>query len=139
MTTDDDRFMIDALESGDPLRLEQMAAVRNVARRAIATGLAGTEYPGRVLPRQSHHFRAGLEARKLLDGGLLNTAILNVTALMEVKSAMGVFVAAPTAGSCGTYFGTLEGYGTPQPVSSDAYYVQRQANPEQKQVQFLRT
>jgi L-serine dehydratase len=38
---------------------------------------------------------------KLLDGGILNSMILYVTALMEVKSAMGVFVAAPTAGACG--------------------------------------
>ncbi|MEM6675554.1 MAG: L-serine ammonia-lyase, iron-sulfur-dependent, subunit alpha, partial [Planctomycetota bacterium] len=33
-------------------------------------------------------------------------AMLYVSALMEVKSSMGVFVAAPTAGSCGTFPGT---------------------------------
>ncbi len=36
----------------------------------------------------------------LLNGGALNRAVLYVTALMEVKSAMGVIVAAPTAGAC---------------------------------------
>ena len=34
---------------------------------------------------------------------MLNQAILYVTALMEVKSSMGVIVAAPTAGSCATF------------------------------------
>jgi L-serine dehydratase len=42
----------------------------------------------------------------LLDAGLLNHIVLNVTALMEVKSAMGVIVAAPTAGSCAALPGT---------------------------------
>jgi len=37
---------------------------------------------------------------------LLNRIILNVTSLMEVKSAMGVIVAAPTAGSCAALPGT---------------------------------
>ena len=32
---------------------------------------------------------------------MLNQIILSVTALMEVKSSMGVIVASPTAGSCG--------------------------------------
>lgn len=86
--------------------LAQMRRVRAVVAGGVAQGLAGTEYPGRVLPRQSHRFAARLAAGELLDGGLLNRAILAVTALMEVKSSMGVFVAAPTAGSCGTFAGT---------------------------------
>ena len=77
-----------------------------IVRGGIAEGLAGTEYPDRVLPRQSHRFAARMEAGELLAGGVLNQAILNVSALMEVKSSMGVFVAAPTAGSCGTFPGT---------------------------------
>lgn len=88
--------------------LGQMRRVHGVIEGAIAEGLAGTESSDRVLPRQSHRFRARLEAGELLDGGLLNRAILYVTALMEVKSAMGVFVAAPTAGSCGTFPGTMQ-------------------------------
>ena len=35
-----------------------------------------------------------------MAAGVLNRTILYVTALMEVKSAMGVIVAAPTAGAC---------------------------------------
>ncbi len=36
----------------------------------------------------------------LLDGGALNRVVLYVSALMEVKSALGAIVAAPTAGAC---------------------------------------
>ncbi len=84
----------------------QMRHVRRIVAAGVAAGLAGTSYPGRVLPRQSHRFAERLAAGALLDSGLLNRAILAVTALMEVKSSMGVFVAAPTAGSCGTFAGT---------------------------------
>ena len=86
--------------------LARMGDIVRIVRRGIAEGLAGTDYPDRVLPRQSHRFAARLEAGELLAGGVLNQAILNVSALMEVKSSMGVFVAAPTAGSCGTFPGT---------------------------------
>jgi L-serine dehydratase len=40
-------------------------------------------------------------SNRLLDGGILNQMILYVTAMMEMKSSMGVIVAAPTAGACG--------------------------------------
>jgi L-serine dehydratase len=54
----------------------------------------------------------------LLNAGILNTMILYVTALMEVKSAMGVIVAAPTAGACGALPGAViaaaEGLGRPE-------------------------
>jgi L-serine dehydratase len=42
---------------------------------------------------------------------MLNSIILHVTALMEVKSSMGVIVAAPTAGSCGALPGACLGAG----------------------------
>jgi L-serine dehydratase len=86
--------------------LDQMRSILGIMRGGISEGLAGTEYNDRILPRQSHRFAEKLERGELLDGGLLNRAILYVTALMEVKSSMGVFVAAPTAGSCGTFAGT---------------------------------
>jgi L-serine dehydratase len=41
-----------------------------------------------------------MRSGRLLDGGVLNRMVLYVTALMEVKSSMGVIVAAPTAGAC---------------------------------------
>jgi L-serine dehydratase len=86
--------------------LEQMRKVLAIVRNGVRQGLAGTEYRDRILPRQSHRFAALLAEGRLLDGGLLNRAILYVTALMEVKSSMGVIVAAPTAGSCATFPGT---------------------------------
>jgi L-serine dehydratase len=50
-----------------------------------------------------------MEGGALLDAGMLNLMILYVTALMEVKSAMGIIVAAPTAGSCGALPGAVVG------------------------------
>ncbi|MCB9883441.1 MAG: L-serine ammonia-lyase, iron-sulfur-dependent, subunit alpha [Planctomycetes bacterium] len=84
----------------------RMRHIREIIASGVASGLAGTEHPDRVLPRQSHRFAERLASGSLLASGLLNTAILYVTALMEVKSSDGVFVAAPTAGSCGTFAGT---------------------------------
>ena len=43
------------------------------------------------------------------DLGILNQIILDVSALMEIKSAMGVIVVAPTAGSCGGLPGAILG------------------------------
>lgn len=84
----------------------QMRRVLEIVRAGVRDGLAGTEYADRILPRQSHRYADGLERGALLDGGILDRAILYVTALMEVKSSMGVIVAAPTAGSCATFPGT---------------------------------
>ncbi|MEZ5966890.1 MAG: L-serine ammonia-lyase, iron-sulfur-dependent, subunit alpha [Planctomycetota bacterium] len=80
-----------------------MHRILEVVRGGVRQGLDGTEYSDRILPRQSHRFAERMARGQLLDGGLLNRAILYVTALMEVKSAMGVIVAAPTAGSCATF------------------------------------
>lgn len=77
--------------------------IHAIINSGVRQGLQGTSYPDRILPRQSDRFAQLLEQGKLLDGGILNRAILYVTALMEVKSSMGVIVAAPTAGSCATF------------------------------------
>ncbi len=53
-----------------------------------------------ILGHQSGQFKTQMETGGLLEAGVLNRILLYVTALMEVKSAMGVIVAAPTAGSC---------------------------------------
>lgn len=82
---------------------ENMRRILEIVRKGVQQGLAGTEYHDRILPRQSHRFAERLERGALLDCGVLNRAILYVTALMEVKSSMGVIVAAPTAGSCATF------------------------------------
>jgi L-serine dehydratase len=44
---------------------------------------------------------------RLLNAGALNRIILYVTALMEVKSSMGVIVAMPTAGACAALPGAV--------------------------------
>ena len=78
-----------------------------IMREAIDNGLAGTEYKDRLLHRQSHLFTKIPEKGKLIPSDLLNRIIQSVTAVMEVKSSMGLILAAPTAGSCGTLPGVL--------------------------------
>jgi L-serine dehydratase len=60
-----------------------------------------------------------MEKKNLLDGGLLNQIVLYVTAMMEVKSSMGVIVAAPTAGACGALPGASLGAATALGLSED--------------------
>ncbi len=85
----------------------KMVDIVRIVRRSIAEGIAGTEYDDRVLGHQCGRFDELMRAGKLLDGGALNRIILYVTALMEVKSSMGVIVAAPTAGACAALPGAV--------------------------------
>ena len=78
-----------------------------ILRRSIAQGIAGTHYEDRILGAQSPGFAQKLAAGQLLNGGALNRIVLYVTALMEVKSSMGVIVAAPTAGACAALPGAV--------------------------------
>lgn len=87
--------------------LEQASQMLTIMASGVAAGLAGTEYADRILGPQSGRFVELQRSGGLLDGGLLNTMIAYVTALMEAKSAMHVIVAAPTAGSCATFPGAL--------------------------------
>jgi L-serine dehydratase len=80
---------------------QRMEAIVHIMQRSIHDGIAGTKYADRILGPQSGLFQSKMANRQLLDGGMLNQMILHVTAMMEVKSSMGVIVAAPTAGSCG--------------------------------------
>ena len=80
--------------------LAMMVDIVRILRRSIAEGIAGTEYEDRVLGHQSGQFAEMMRTGGLLNGGALNRAVLYVAALMEVKSSMGVIVAAPTAGAC---------------------------------------
>lgn len=83
--------------------LARMRHILEIVKQGVADGLAGTDYADRILPQQSHRFGEMMAQGQLLDGGMLNKAVLYVTALMETKSSMGVIVAAPTAGSCATF------------------------------------
>lgn len=78
-----------------------MVDIVKIIRNSVAQGISGTEYQDRILGFQCGEFKKKMEDEALLDAGLMNKIVLYVTALMEVKSAMGVIVAAPTAGSCG--------------------------------------
>lgn len=89
---------------------EVLAAMVNlvrILRRSIREGIEGTTFDDRILGHQSGRFGALLAANQLLDGGALNRIILYVTAMMEVKSAMGVIIAAPTAGACAALPGAV--------------------------------
>jgi L-serine dehydratase len=81
----------------------------SLLKKSIRAGLAGTSYSDRILGPQSEKFMSALQARSLLDAGVLNTIIAYVSALMEVKSAMGVILAAPTAGACAALPGAVIG------------------------------
>jgi len=88
---------------------QKMRAIIHIMGNAIESGLKGTHYEDRILGSQSLQFREHLETKKLVAGDVNNKVIMYVSAMMEVKSSMGVIVAAPTAGSCGALPGALFG------------------------------
>ncbi|MGE9270084.1 MAG: L-serine ammonia-lyase, iron-sulfur-dependent, subunit alpha [Verrucomicrobiales bacterium] len=85
----------------------KMVEIVKIQRRSIAEGIEGTEYADRVLGHQSGNFAELMKSGGLLNAGALNRVVLYVTALMEVKSSMGVIVAAPTAGACAALPGAV--------------------------------
>lgn len=87
--------------------IEKMVGIVRILRASIAEGIAGTSYDDRVLGHQCGAFNDLMKAGRLLDGGALNRIVLYVGALMEVKSSMGVIVAAPTAGACAALPGAV--------------------------------
>lgn len=93
------------LSEGDVIA--RMLEIVRILRRSVAQGLAGTQYEDRLLGCQSVRFQELMQAGRLLSAGVLNRIILYVTALMEVKSSLGVIVAAPTAGACAALPGAV--------------------------------
>jgi L-serine dehydratase len=89
--------------------LEKMRSIIHIMGNAIELGLKGTRYHDRILGSQSPQFKEKMDAGKLFGGDANNRIIMYVSAMMEVKSSMGVIVAAPTAGSCGALPGALFG------------------------------
>ena len=89
--------------------MEKMRRIVHIMGNAIELGLKGTTYHDRILGSQSPQFKEKMEAGKLIGGDVNNCIIMYVSAMMEVKSSMGVIVAAPTAGSCGALPGALFG------------------------------
>lgn len=88
---------------------EKMRKIVRILKDSIKSGLHGTQYTDRLLGSQSVNFRNQLQNKKLIETGTLNNVVMYVSALMEVKSSMGVIVAAPTAGSCGALPGAVLG------------------------------
>lgn len=76
---------------------------------SIQEGLRGTLYEDRILGPQAWLIGKAKQEGKLIGGDVMNTVTSYITAIMEVKSSMGVIVAAPTAGSCGSLPGTIIG------------------------------
>jgi len=85
---------------GEQEVIDRMVTLVRLLKHSIASGIAGTEYADRVLPAQAPAYAAALAAGRLVGDSVLNRIVLATTALMEVKSSMGVIVAAPTAGAC---------------------------------------
>ena len=87
--------------------IQQMKQLAEVMAAAVTSGLSGTSYQDRILPSQSPGMVQAEEAGKLIPADINNRIIRYVSAIMEVKSSMGVIVAAPTAGSCGAMPGAV--------------------------------
>lgn len=97
----------------------KMEHIRQVMEAAVTTGLAGTSFADRLLPAQSPNFQSKEQQGQLLGGGMLNNIVMQVTAIMEAKSAMHAIVAAPTAGSCGAMAGAVLAVGKEQGASNE--------------------
>ncbi len=89
--------------------IDSMTNIVRIMSTSIQSGLKGTEYKDRILGNQSGNFKKQMDNGTLVKGDALNRIILFVSAMMEVKSSMGVIVAAPTAGSCGALPGAILG------------------------------
>lgn len=90
----------------------KMKHIVEIMVASIKEGLAGTEYEDRILGPQAYMINEKQKEGKLIEGRVLNSVIASITAMMEVKSSMGVIVAAPTAGACGGLPGTIVGAAT---------------------------
>lgn len=88
---------------------DKMREIVAIMEAAISRGLAGTHYADRILGSQSVEFQRQMKERNLVEGDIMNRVIMYTSTMMEVKSSMGVIVAAPTAGSCGALPGALLG------------------------------
>ena len=89
--------------------LHRMLEIIRVLRSSIDGGLSGTKHKDRILGPQSGVYLKEVKKNRLMDLGVMNRVVPYVTSLMEVKSSLGVIVAAPTAGSCGCLPGAVLG------------------------------
>jgi len=94
--------------SGERVR-KLMEERYRIMRQGVEEGLKGTRFKDRIFGPQSINYKKELLQGSLSKDETLHTITLYVSALMEVKSSMGTIVAAPTAGSCGTFPGAVLG------------------------------
>lgn len=99
--------------------LERMRQIVRTLRASLLQGIEGTDYKDRILGYQCGRFARHMKDTNLIDAGVLNRIILYVTALMEVKSAMGIIVAAPTAGACAALPGAVLGVADARQLTED--------------------
>ena len=88
---------------------EKMKKLVKAMKASLEHGLKGTYYDKRILGAQSKYLSDPIIKSKLIKDDITNSIIESVSAIMEVKSSLGVFVAAPTAGACGSVTGTVLG------------------------------
>jgi L-serine dehydratase len=98
--------------------MERMREIVALIKASVAGGKQGTRYQDRILAAQAPKF-CQAEAR-LLPTGAMNSIMQAVLALMDVKSSMGVIVAAPTAGSCAALPGAILGAAESMGADDDA-------------------
>ena len=89
--------------------IAKMDALLDKMQASLEHGLQGTHYEKRILGAQSLYLGDPKKRMRLVPDELTNEIIRCVSALMEVKSSMGMYVAAPTGGSCGCVTGTILG------------------------------
>jgi L-serine dehydratase len=99
--------------------IDKMKTIVKIMRDSVDHGLKGTDYADRILGNQSKNLKARIDSNSLIGGDVINRIILYVTAIMEVKSSMGVIVAAPTAGSCGALPGAVLGIADTMKIDDD--------------------
>lgn len=88
--------------------MEKMEEIVLIVKNSINEGLKGTHYEDRILQTQSKLIVVA-EKKGLIKKTVNSSIIAYTSAIMEVKSSMGVIVAIPTAGSCGVVGGALFG------------------------------
>lgn len=87
---------------------KKMEEIVIIINDSIQQGLDGTYYEDRILGSQSGLIKEA-EQKGLIKNTINNSIIAYTSAIMEVKSSMGLIVATPTAGSCGVVGGALFG------------------------------
>ena len=88
--------------------LKRMEGIVLIVKNSIEEGLKGTFYEDRILGAQAKLI-AEAERNGLIEKSENSNIIACTSALMEVKSSMGLIVATPTAGACGVLGGALFG------------------------------